>query len=138
MSSLEMSPPVAAIAQWGAPSQQGGWLALAPVIVLDWEVHSHNRAGIEALYKLDSVIESFDDDDFDHVIEVLTSVLGTIDGYIQIRGTGTMLLRKIRSQRQIVSQAIEALKRGYAPGTVPSESDRLTIASSRLREIGIR
>jgi hypothetical protein len=122
---------------WNDPPVHSGWRSLAPVLVLDGHVYWQNKKGLEALYQIDT-IDDLPEESIEELLSILTSALSTIDGYLQIRGTNSMLLKKISIQRNALIQAVEAIKRGYAPGHLPSEEQRIELGRKRLREIGLR
>jgi len=130
MSSLMQTP---ALSHWTQPPVHAGLRGLEPVLMLDWRIYSHNKRGIETLYQLGPALETASDDDFDDLIKVLGDVLQTIDGYLKVRGTESWLLRKIRTQRHVVADAVECIKRGYAPGQMPSRDSRIAMANSHMR-----
>src|SRR5687768_2085660 len=122
MSALQMPQSLLC---WDTPPSHGGLRSLQPVFVLDLQIYWQNKKGIEQLFRLQPLLETATDDDFDELNRLLSGVLRTIDGYLKVRGTGSLLLRKIRAQRPIIVDAIESIKRGYAPGTMPKPDDRI-------------
>ena len=122
--------------RWDMPTQRGSLASLEPVILFDWHVHSCNKKGIELLNakELASQLPSLSEDDFEQLIALLSSVLGTIDAYLKLRGTEGLILRRIRRQRCVVSDAIESIKRGYAPGAMPTEEERLSVANVHFQQ----
>jgi hypothetical protein len=124
------------ILRWDRPPATHPALrAIQPVFLLDWQIYGHNKRGIESLYgeQLASLIPSCSEEDFERLIDSLRHVLGTIDSYLKVRGTEGPILRRIRQQRCVIVDAVEAIKRGYAPGQVPKESERLATASTHLQ-----
>lgn len=111
--------------------------AFEPVFVLDWRLYWQNKKGIESLYdrELASGIETCSEEAFEKLVNLLSDVLGTIDSYLKVRGTEGPILRRIRHQRCVIADALEAIKRGYPPGQVPKESERLRVASTHLRQV---
>jgi hypothetical protein len=119
------------------PADAGVWRSLAPVAMFDSHIYSENKRRIEIIYQLDDV-EQATEEDVEELLAILKGVVDTIDGYLRLRGTGTMLLKKIGVQRHSIAMAIDAIKRGYAPGKLPSEAERIALANARLQEIGSR
>lgn len=120
---------------WDRPPVHAGWRSLEPVFLLDLRVYWQNKKGIEWLYSLGPNIDAASEDRLEEILEVLRNVLNTVDGYLKLRGTETPVMRRIRSQRAIVADALESLKRGYAPGQLPPESHRLELGNRRLGQI---
>lgn len=73
---------------------------------------------------------------FEELVTVLSGVLGTMDSYLKLRGTESTTLRRIRAQRHVIAEALECIKRGYAPGKMPSVDERLELGNKRLHEVG--
>ena len=106
------------LGHWSNEQYGGRWTSFAPIVLLDRRLYSRNRKGIERLSEWQQSIGRFEEEeDFERALHALTAVLGLIDAYLSIRGSDTSLLRRISGQRQEINNAIEALKRGYAPGT---------------------
>lgn len=122
---------------WNSPPTHSGWHSFVPVMALDGHVYWQNKKRIEIIYALDDV-EGATEEEIEELLALLGSVQSTIEGYLRVRGTGSILLKKIRRQHHAISIAIESIQRGYAPGKLPSEADRLSVANSRLQEIGLR
>jgi hypothetical protein len=126
------------LTHWVEPPPQGAWTSLTPVVLLDWTMYSRTRKSMERLGELRPLIERFEEEPFERVLHTLGALLGRIDGYLKIRGTSTPLLQRISAQRRDIQTAMEALKRGYAPGTDRSALrwDRSSLADRRpLRDL---
>jgi hypothetical protein len=122
---------------WNDPPAHSGWRALAPVMVLDRHIYWQNKKRIEIVYQVDDVDDATEEE-VEELLALLQEVVATIDGYLRVRGTGSMLLKKIGMQRHSIAMAIDALKRGYPPGKLPPEAERAALANRRLQEIGTR
>lgn len=133
MSSVTLSE----LRTWNDPPMHSGWRSFAPVVMLDGHVYWQNKKRIEVIYQLDDVDDATEEE-VEELLALLKDVQSTIDGYLRVRGTGSILLKKISLQRHSIAQAIEAIKRGYAPGKLPPEQERMSLAQDRLREIGLR
>lgn len=122
---------------WNDPPVHSGWRSFVPVMALDGRVYWQNKKRLELIYQLDE-IECASEEDIEELIRLLKDVHSTIAGYLRVRGTSSPLLKKIRLQQHSLASAIDAIQRGYAPGKLPSEADRLALGNSRLQEIGLR
>lgn len=118
------------------PSSHTGLRSWEPVFLLDRRVYWNNKKGIETLYQLGAGIDAATEEQLEELIATLSSILATVDGYLKLRGTESGTLRRIRAQRCTIVDAIECLKRGYAPGKMPPVEDRLELANKRLQEAG--
>jgi hypothetical protein len=123
---------------WNVPPVHSGWRSLAPVFLLDTQIYWQNKKGLEVLYGAGNHLEAATEEAIDDLIVLLKGVIETIDGYLTVRGTGTVLLKKIAGQRHCVAMAIDAIKRGYLPGQLPPEDDRIALGNRRLREVQSR
>jgi hypothetical protein len=120
---------------WDTPPSHSGWRSLQPVFCLDLQVYWQNKKGIDRLYALGDALDTATEEDLEGLVDLLAGVLQTLEGYLKVRGTATLTLRRIRQQRAVVEDALESIKRGYAPGRMPSEEERSALARKRLRHI---
>ena len=80
-------------------------------------------------------VDGFSEDDFCAVIESIEAAKHELDWYLSARGDRGLLRTRVRQQRDRIAEALDCLRRGYAPGHMPSESDRLALGEERLREV---
>ena len=110
--------------------------ALAPVAAADWLMY---RLGRRVTGILDGVspdaVDDFSEEDFCAVIESIEAAKHELDWYLSARGARGLLRTRVRQQRDRISEALDCLRRGYAPGHMPSESDCLALGEERLREV---
>ena len=110
--------------------------AFAPVAAADWLMY---RLGRRVTDILDGVtpdaVDHFSEEDFCTVIESIEAAKHELDWYLSARGDRGLLRTRVRQQRDRIAEALYCLRRGYAPGHMPSESDRLALGEERLREV---
>ena len=80
-------------------------------------------------------VDRFSEQDFCTVIDSVDSAKREFDCYLSARGERGLFRERIKEQRDRLTEALNCLKRGYAPGYLPSESDRLALGEERLREL---
>lgn len=110
--------------------------ALAPVVAADWLMY---RLGRRVTDILDGVtpdaVDDFSEEEFCAVIESIEAAKHELDWYLSARGDRGLLRNRVRRQRDRIAEALDCLRRGYAPGHMPSEFDRLALGEERLREV---
>ena len=110
--------------------------AFAPVAVADWLMC---RLGKQVTRMVATVtpdaVERFSEEDFCAVIDSVESAKREFDWYLSARGDRGWFRVRIKEERDRLAKALYCLRRGYAPGHLPSESDRLALGEERLREV---
>ena len=110
--------------------------AFAPVAAADWLMY---RLGRRVTDILDGVtpdaVDHFSEEDFRAVIESIEVAKHELDWYLSARGDRGVFRTRVRRQRDRIAEALDCLRRGYAPGHMPSESDRLALGEEHLREV---
>ena len=110
--------------------------AFAPVAAADWLMY---RLGRHVGRFLEGVtpdaVEHFSEEDFCTAIESVEAAKRELDWYLSARGDRGLLRTRIREQRDRIGQALQCLRRGYAPGQMPSESARMALGEERLRKV---
>ena len=110
--------------------------AFAPVAAADWLMY---RLGRRVGRLLDGVtpdaVEHFSEEDFCTAIESVEAAKRELDWYLSARGDRGLLRARIREQRDRIGEALHCLRRGYAPGHMPSESERMVLGEERLRKV---
>jgi hypothetical protein len=110
--------------------------AFAPVAAADWLMY---RLGRRVTGILDGVspdaVDDFSEEDFCAVVESIEAAKHELDWYLSVRGDRGLLRTRVRQQRDRIAEALYCLRRGYAPGHMPSVSDRMALGKERLREV---
>ena len=81
------------------------------------------------------LVDSLSEEDFSTVVESLVTAIDRFDWYLSVRGDKGFFRARIKAQRDRLAEALECLKRGYAPGHLPSEEDRLESASDLFNDV---
>ena len=79
-------------------------------------------------------VDHFSEEEFCAVIESIEAAKRELDWYLSARGDRGLLRTRVRQRRDRIAEALDCLRRGYAPGHMPSESDRLALGEERLRK----
>ena len=110
--------------------------AFAPVAAADWLMYRLGRRVTDILNGVaPDAVDNFSEEEFCAVIESIEAAKHELDWYLSVRGDRGMLRTRVRQQRDSIAEALYCLRRGYAPGHMPSESDRLALGEERLREV---
>ena len=80
-------------------------------------------------------VEHFSEEDFCTAIDSIEAAKRELDWYLSARGDRGLLRARIREQRDRIGEALHCLRRGYAPGHMPSESERMVLGEERLRKV---
>ena len=104
-----------------------------PIAIADWRMYRMAQrfgdlvAGISA-EEMDKVAE----DDLSTVVRLVSEVIEAFDQYLLMRGDAGLVRSRVRTQRNRVAEALDCIKRGYAPGQMPSDAERVALAERRL------
>lgn len=110
--------------------------ALAPVAVADWLMYRLGRRVVRILEDFTpDAVDGFSEEDFCAAVKSIEVAKRELDWYLSARGDRGLLRTRVREQRDRIAEALHCLRRGYAPGHMPSEDDRLALGKERLREV---
>ena len=110
--------------------------AFAPVAAADWLMYRLGRRVTDILGGVTpDAVDHFSEEDFCAVVESIEAAKRELDWYLSARGDRGLLRTRVREQRDRIAEALHCLRRGYAPGHMPSESDRLALGEERMREV---
>lgn len=110
--------------------------ALAPVAAADWLMYRLGRRVVRILEDFTpDAVDGFSEEDFCAVVKSIEAAKRELDWYLSARGDKGLLRTRVREQRDRIAEALHCLCRGYAPGHMPSEDDRLALGKERLREV---
>ncbi len=110
--------------------------AFAPVAAADWLMYRLGRRVTDILGGVTpDAVERLSEEDFCAVIESIEAAKYELDWYLSARGDRGLLRARVRRQRDRIAEALDCLRRGYAPGHMPSEPDRLALGEERLGQV---
>ena len=58
-----------------------------------------------------------------------------LDFYLVARGGNGPLRARVRPRRDLLAEALGCIRRGYAPGALPTVSEPLALGEARLRQV---
>lgn len=113
-----------------------GLPSLTPLVVADWRLYRLAKKFSRLLFNITpDEISDVSDEDICDVTDLTSKVVQVIDGYISARGNAGLIRRRLKEQRDKIANALNCIKRGYAPGHMPTDAERLALAERRFKEI---
>ena len=75
------------------------------------------------------------EDAFCALVESVAVAERRLDFYLVARGGNGPLRARVRPQPDLVAEALGCIRRGYAPGALPTVSERPAPGEARLRQV---